>query len=94
MGSIMDSYDATFTGYQRQIGDLTQTNTQIRNDVIAADNRLKSFGVSHMQTTTLYPTKIVLWYHRNLLTLICVSHFVCFTVGPVIGGAEIHHHIT
>ena len=45
MGSVMDSYDATFLGYQRQIGDLTQTNTDIKNDVIAADGKLKAFGV-------------------------------------------------
>lgn len=46
MGSVMDSYDASFTGYQRQIGDLTQANTEIKNDVIAADEKIKSFGVS------------------------------------------------
>ena len=56
MGSIMDSYDSTFNGYQRQIGDLTQANTEIRNDVIAADERLKTFGVSHRYLTTLYLT--------------------------------------
>lgn len=47
MGSVMNSYDASFTSYQRQIGDLTQANTDIKNDVIAADEKIKSFGVSH-----------------------------------------------
>ena len=46
VGSIMDSYSAEFNHYQRQIGDLTQSNTEIRKDVIAADDRLKTFGVS------------------------------------------------
>ena len=46
MGSVMDSYDSTFLGYQQQIGDIAQTNTDIKNDVIAAEAKIKAFGVS------------------------------------------------
>ena len=46
VGSIIDSYGADFKHYQRQIGDITQSNTEIRNSVIAANDRVESFGVS------------------------------------------------
>ena len=56
MGSVMDSYDSTFLGYQRQIGDIAQANTDIKNDVIAAEAKIKTFGVSQngASVTTLY----------------------------------------
>ena len=41
----MDSYSAQFVSYSQQIGDVVQSSTDIRNDVIAADDKLKKFGV-------------------------------------------------
>ena len=46
VGSVMDSYSAEFNNYQKQIGDITQSNTEIRNEVVIAGDKLKQFGVS------------------------------------------------
>ena len=46
VGGVMDSYSAQFVSYSQQIGDVVKSNTDIRNEVVAVDEKLKKFGVS------------------------------------------------
>ena len=65
VGSIIDSYSAEFNSYQRQIGDITQSNLEIRNDVIAADDKLKQFGVSNTCVRVGMCVCVCVQYHCN-----------------------------
>ena len=59
VASVMDSFNAQFDSYGRQIGDVTQSNTEIRKDAIAVEAKVKKLGVSVRTCDDPFPNRLV-----------------------------------